>query len=70
MNTTRTYKSIEARSATALHLKVLASKTTGWVVDGPALQVTDYSHRKRAVLRYSQGMFKQEHAPLHWEFAH
>ena len=43
MNTTRTYKSFEARNATALRLKVLSKQAAGWVVDGPALLVTGYT---------------------------
>lgn len=69
MNITRSYKSVEARSVAALHLKVLSKQAMGWVVDGPSLQVTDYRNGKRAVTRYSQGMFKNELYPLHWDFA-
>jgi hypothetical protein len=69
MNITRSYISVEARSAAALHFKVISKKATGWVVDGPALEVTDYSHGKRAITRYSQGMYKAELTPFHWDFA-
>jgi hypothetical protein len=58
-------KTVESRSLTALHLKVLSHKAAGWVVDGPRLQVTDFSRNKRAVTRYSQALFRTG-AP--WDF--
>jgi hypothetical protein len=68
MNITRSYISVEARSAATLQLKVISKQATGWVVDGPALEVTDYSHGKRAVTRYSQGMYKNQ-LSFNWDFA-
>lgn len=64
----RLYKSVEARSATALHLKVASKKATGWVVDGPVLQVTDFSHR-RPITRYSQAIAKTTWSLSNWSFA-
>jgi len=64
----RTHKSVEARSATALHFKVASHKATGWVVDGPVLQVTDFAHR-RPITRYSQGMYKASWSPFNWSMA-
>lgn len=69
MNITRSYQSVEARSAAALHLKVLSKQAMGWVTDGPVLQVTDYRSGKRAVTRYSQSMFKAEMPPFQWGYA-
>ena len=66
MNITRSYKSVEARSVTALHLKVMSKQAMGWVVDGPVLQVTGYRNGKPGVTRYSQGMVKPELPPFHW----
>lgn len=66
MNITRSYKSVEARSATALHLKVLSKQAMGWVKDGPVLHVTGYRNGKRGVTRYSQGMVKPEMPTFHW----
>ncbi len=70
MNTARSYKSVEARSAAALHLKVISKQALGWTLDGPVLQVTDYRNGKRAITRFSQNMFKPELLPLQWGFAH
>jgi hypothetical protein len=64
----RSYKSIEARSAAALHLKVMSHKATGWVVDGPVLQVTDFCHR-RPIHRFSQAMSKTSWSLANWTFA-
>lgn len=66
---TRTYKSVEARSAAALHLKVLSKKATGWTIDGPALEVTDFCNGKRPITRYSQAMFKAKLYPATWGYA-
>jgi hypothetical protein len=60
-----TTKTLESRSRTTLHLKVLSHKAAGWVVDGPMLQVTGFSRNKRAVTRYSQALFKTGAA---WDF--
>ncbi|HWA25721.1 MAG TPA: hypothetical protein VG734_08680 [Lacunisphaera sp.] len=65
---TRPYKSVEARSATALHLKVAALKAAGWIVDGPVLQVTDFCHR-RPIQRFSQAMTKAHWIASDWSFA-
>jgi hypothetical protein len=70
MNTVRTYKSVEARSVATLRLKVMSKKATGWVVDGPVLEVTDFSHGKRPIIRYSQAMVKASLEPINWTFAH
>lgn len=71
MNITRPYKSVEARSVPALHLKVISMQAMGWVTDGPVLQVTDYKNNgRRAVTRYSQNMFKAEMPPIQWGYAH
>lgn len=64
----RSYKSVEARSITALNLKVASKKATGWVSDGPVLEVTDFSHR-RPVTRYCQTMMKAAWSPIDWSFA-
>ncbi len=69
MNITRPYKSIEARSVPALHLKVISMQAMGWVPDGPMLQVTGYRNNGRAVTRYSQNMFKAEMPPFQWGYA-
>lgn len=66
MNTTRSYQSVEARSATALHFKVISKQALGWAVDGPVLHVTDYRNGKRHITRYSQGMVKPEMPSFHW----
>lgn len=64
----RPYKSIEARNLPTLHLKVAALKATGWIADGPILEVTDFSHR-RPITRYSQAMTKAMWRTLDWSFA-
>ncbi len=69
MNITRSYISVEARSAATLQLKVMSKQALGWVVDGPVLEVTDYGHNKRAVTKYSQSMYKSQLNPFHWDFA-
>ncbi len=66
MNSIRSYKTVEARSLAALQFKVASRKATGWVVDGPMLQVTDFSHGHRAVHRYSQAMFKADLTMVRW----
>jgi len=66
MNFTRSYKTVEARSLATLQIKVASRKATGWVVDGPMLQVTDFSHGKRPVNRYSQAMFKADLTAVRW----
>jgi hypothetical protein len=58
-------KTLESRSRAALHLKVISHKAAGWVVDGPMLQVTDFSRNKRAVTRYSQALYK---TGASWDF--
>lgn len=65
MNFTHRYKTIEARSLTALQLKVMSHQATGWLLDGPALEVTDFSSGKRTVTRHSQGMVKAQFSPIH-----
>jgi hypothetical protein len=55
MNST-THISLEARSLTALKLKVAARKAFGWTEDGDRLDITDYTKR-RPVKKYSQMMF-------------
>ena len=66
MNFVRSYKTVEARSAAALHLKVMSNRATGWVLDGPVLTVTDFSHPKRPVTRYSQAMLKAGFSGISW----
>ena len=66
MNFTRSYKTVEARSAAALHLKVVSHQATGWILDGPALEITDFSSGKRVVTRYSQGMLKASFSSRPW----
>ena len=64
----RPHKSIEARSVTALHLKVASKKATGWIADGPVLKVTDFCHR-RPIVRYCQTMIKAAWSGMDWSFA-
>ena len=66
MNHTHCYKTLESRSAAALHLKVLSHRATGWVLDGPQLEVTDFSPRKRAIKRYSQQVYRPGFSTLNW----
>jgi hypothetical protein len=66
MNHTECYKTLESRSAAALHLKVLSHRATGWVLDGPLLEVTDFGPRKRSVKRYSQRVFRPGLSPMNW----
>jgi hypothetical protein len=69
MTTRSSHKSIESRSVATLRLKVATHKAAGWVVDGPVLEVTDFSHR-RPVTRYCQEMIKPlGWTPLDWSFA-
>lgn len=64
----RPFKSVEARTPTALKLKVAAKQATGWVADGPVLVVTDFCHR-RPITRYSQVMIKASWQAMDWSFA-
>jgi hypothetical protein len=66
MNQSRSYKTLESRSVTALQLKVLSHQATGWLLDGPALEVTDFAKGKRAITRHSQAMFKPGFSAMHW----
>ncbi len=63
-------KTVEARSAAALHLKVISYRAAGWVVDGPVLQVTGFHPGKRSTTKYSQGMFKAGLSILPWNLSH
>jgi hypothetical protein len=64
----RSYKSIEARSVTALHLKVVSKKALGWDVDGPVLKVTDFTNRRPAY-RYAQNMVRTTWSTANWSLA-
>ncbi|MDB6115522.1 MAG: hypothetical protein JWQ83_743 [Lacunisphaera sp.] len=70
MNFFRSYKTVEARSAAALHLKVMSNRATGWMLDGPKLTVTDFSKNKRPITRYSQAMFKTGFSGISWGLLH
>ncbi|MEJ1974561.1 MAG: hypothetical protein WDM96_19600 [Lacunisphaera sp.] len=65
MNST-TSLSVEARSLSALKLKVSARKAFGWVQDGAQLKVIDFTKR-RPVKRYVQMMYRSSSFGSRWE---
>ncbi len=58
-----THISLEARSLTALKLKVAARKAFGWTEDGDQLVITDYT-KNRPVKKYSQMMYHPGATPF------
>jgi hypothetical protein len=66
MNHTHCYKTLESRSAAALRLKVLSHRATGWVPDGPRLEVTHFTSSKRATKRFSQQVYRPGLSLMNW----
>lgn len=65
-NAHSSFISVEARSQTALRIKVAAREAAGWIKDGPLVEATGYSRSGRGTHRYVQSMFKAEPLRVPW----